>query len=204
MRDRYFREDENELPYLVSEKRDDYRGSGSVNLKTEFENVPFREFRSYVNRLLMPQNDINTIISSIRVQPKGCTCSIRQDGHIVNINLFLKNEYLASEFHAKFDSKMYFYPPYHNYRNLESSQWFRNEVKRVEREISLKYYACGGGYKFNFKDDRLEVLDDVDVLAYFSDGGQFSDSHSYRVDFKAKKLVEYHVHDWIELYEPYL
>ena len=204
MRDRHFREDENELPYLVSEKRDGYRGSGSVQLRMDFEDVPFRDFRSYIDRLLMPRKDKVTIINSIKVNPKNCICSISQDGHVVDINLVLKNKYLSSRFHFRYDSEMQFLYPFHDHSIMKSSQWFKDEVRRVENEICLKYDACGGGYRFHFEDDMLEVLDEIEVLVYFSDGGEFSDSHSYKVDFKNKKLVEYHVHDWFELNALYL
>lgn len=60
MRDGPFREDENELPYLVSQRRDSYYrkdeneyfrddyGQGSAPFELHFKGISFKEFPSYM------------------------------------------------------------------------------------------------------------------------------------------------------------
>lgn len=210
MRDRYFMEDENELPYLVTETRRNNRRNGNtkhIPLKMDFNNVPFREFSSYVKRLILAPNHINNIINSIDVKPNNCTFSIHQNNNIINIVLILKNEYMTSKFDGFYDShtsELTFYLPYTDYRSLESLHWFKNEIKRVEKEISLKFNSESGGYHYQWIDEKLRITDEFQILVYFRDEDIFSDSYSYKVDFKNKKLEEYHVHSWIELSEPWI
>ena len=200
MRDRHFREDENELPYLVSEKRDPYRG-GSYNRRVDFEGVPFSEFKSCVSSLLLPGDVKSEIISSVTVRPKNCIVSIHQDGDVVRFRFILKNEYLTSEFIARYESGMHFYLPYPDIAGLESREWFKQEIRRIEKETGLKQDTKSGGYSFNFYKDTLEILDEYHVRIYFRGKSQFDDYHSYKVDFNQRKLVKYHVHPWHEIYE---
>lgn len=63
MRDDYYMEDENEWPYLVWEKKDSnrkYSNTKPVPINLEFKDIPFREFPTYVNRLILPKT-IKTI-----------------------------------------------------------------------------------------------------------------------------------------------
>ena len=96
MRDRHFMEDENELPYLVWETREINRNTKHIPLKMDFEDIPFREFSSYVRRLILAPNHINNIINSIDVKPNNCTFSIHQNDNGIDIFLILKNEYITS------------------------------------------------------------------------------------------------------------
>ena len=99
MRDRHFMEDENELPYLLWETMDDNRrNSRSSQLELNFEDIPFKEFPSYVKRLVLPQNHKNNIINSVDVEPENCTFSIHQKDREIYLSLTLKNEYIDSTF----------------------------------------------------------------------------------------------------------
>jgi hypothetical protein len=80
-------------------------------------------------------------------------------------------------------------------------QWFKREVRRVEKAIGLKFQYLGGSYDYNWRDDRLTILDEIDFKAYFSDGGSLSDVHSYTVELDNQRLVEYHVHSWFEFHD---
>lgn len=200
-------EDENELPYLVSRKSDYYEGyKGSTERKFNFENIAFEQFPSRVNMLILAQNHINRIIGSIDVKAKGCTCSIRQNDDDVRFSFNLKNQYMSSEFSAHYDmdnSEMIFNYPFTNFDGLKSLQWFKTEVARVEREIGLKFHDMAGGFDFKYDNGHLTINDEFDAIAHFSEGNYNSDSHGYKVDFENRKLKEYHVYDWIELYEPF-
>ena len=210
MRDRHFMEDENELPFLVWETRDDNRRNQNrepVPLKLDFEDIPFNEFPSYVKRLILGQDHKNNIIDSIDVEPKNCTCSIHQNDSRIDISLILKNEYVTSRFDGFYDvdnSEITFNSPYTNYGSLESLQWFKNEIRRIENEIGLKFDYESGGYHYQWADEKLKITDEFQILVYFSDDDRYSDSHSYKVDFENKKLDKYMVHSWIELSEPWL
>ena len=83
-------------------------------------------------------------------------------------------------------------------------QWFKNEVKRVEKEIHLKFDSEGGGYHFKCTDEKLKITDEFQILVYFSNNDGYSDSYSYKVDFNNRKLEKYHVHSWFERAEPWI
>ena len=206
MRDRHFMEDENELPYLVWETRDNNRRTSRSNrLELDFEDIPFKEFPSYVKRLILPQNHKNNIINSIDVKPENCTFSIHQKDKEIYLSLTLKNEYITSTFHGSYDqndSEISFNFPSTSYRGLESRQWFKKEVKRVEKEIGLKFDAETGGYHFEWVGEKLKITDEFKIFIHFSDKDPYGDSHGYKVDFENKKLEKYHVFTWLDTYIP--
>ena len=74
----------------------------------------------------------------------------------------------------------------------------------MENEIGLKFDCESGGYHYQWIDEKLKITDEFQILVYFSDDDRYSDSYSYKVDFKNKKLEKYHVHSWIELAEPFI
>ena len=208
MSDEYYMEDEHEWPYLVRETRNDNKGNGNVGtstLRRDFEGIPFSQFPAYAKRLILPPDHINNIINSIDVKAKNCTFSLHQKDFTVNIILTLKNEFLSSEFRGTYDSsssELSFNLPFHYYEGLKSMKWFKSEVSRVEKEIGMKFYSLVRGYDFTWADERLTIEDEYDALASFSDDDIQSDTHSYKVDFEDKKLIKYHVFDWIELFDP--
>lgn len=191
-------------------RQDDNRRNGNakhVPLKRDFEDIPFREFSSYVKRLIISPSHMNNIINSFDVNPQNCTFSIHQNDDIIGISLVLKNEYMTFEFNCTYhcnNSEFTIPLPSQDYRNLESMQWFKNEVRRVEKEIGLKFDSEAGGYHYQWIDEKLKITDEFQILVYFSDDDRYSDSYSYKVDFKNKKLEKYHVHSWIELSGQYL
>ena len=157
--------------------------------------------------MVLPQNHKNNIINSVDVKPENCTFSIHQKDRKIYLSLTLKNEYVTSTFHGSYDpneSEISFNFPSTSYRGLESMQWFKNEVKRVEKEIRLKFDSESGGYHFKWADDKLKITDEFQILVYFSNNDGYSDSYSYKVDFNNKKLEKYHVHSWFELSEPWI
>lgn len=207
MRDRHFMEDENEWPYLVSEDSHVYTGSGksgSVPLKADFESLPFSEFSSRISRLVIDSRNKAKILSSIAVEPANCRFSLHYDGSKIRISLILENEFLTSNFNGFYDldtSEMTFYQPIHSYNRLESMPWLEREIKRVESEIGLGFYGFGGGYQYSWFNGYLTINDEIEVHVFFTSGDSLSDYHSYRVDFKGKRLVKYHVHPWFEFFD---
>lgn len=208
MRENHRMEDENEWPYLVWENKGEYGGSRNTvtpSLNLSFENRPFGEFSSCVNRLLIDSSHKRKILSSIKVEPRNCSFSLRQEDEKIRMSLVLENEYLTSQFNGFYDlnsCELTFYYPFHSHNRLESMSWFESEIRRVKSESGLGFDEATGGYKFEWRDDNLRIKDQFEVLAMFSDGGERSDTHSYKVDFKNRKLVKYHVHDWFEFFDP--
>lgn len=175
-----------------------------VSKKLDFKDVPFSEFKSYLARLYLRLEDDEIILNSIRIHAQNCTVSLHRDEDDVSFNFVLKNRYLSSNFHAKYDvntSRMTFYHPFDSYDGLESMEWFNREVRRVEKETGLKCNGESGGYSYDFNDDNLVINNKYSVCVFFRDDDFYSDSHSYKVNFKSKKLEMYHVHHWSELFE---
>ena len=89
MRDNFFREDESELPYLVSSRRDDSRNysrrDNSRNIN--FKDVPFTEFPTCVKLLRLPLEDKVNLINSVEIRPGDCRFSIRQDDEEIMMDL---------------------------------------------------------------------------------------------------------------------
>ena len=115
MRD-HFREDENELPYLVWQRRDrdEDRGQSYSDeddfepLNISFNNIPYSQFSSYVRRLQLTSDQKARLISSIEIKPRNCTFSINQNGdddhygYKVNFASRRLEEYHIYPFHEYF------------------------------------------------------------------------------------------------------
>ena len=205
---RRFREDENELPYLVYETRESKKRKYSdPPLNISYENIPFSEFPSYVNRLILTPNHKSNLISAIDVKPRQCTFSIRQSDEGVAITFNVKNQYIESKITVfynptYFNLEMQSNAHYHNY--LESMQWFKDEIARVEREIDLKFWECGSGFDYECSDGKFQLKDSYTVIVFFGDESPTSDYHEYKVDFENKKLEMYHVTSFMEWFGVYL
>ena len=205
---RRFREDENELPYLVYETRESKKRKYSdPPLNISYEDIPFSEFPSYVNRLILTPNQKSNLISAVDVKPRQCTFSIRQSDEGVQIKFKVKNQYLESNItvfynpaYSSFESQSY--TNYHN--GLEALPWFKNEVARVEGEIDLKFWECGSGFDYECSNGKFLLDDSYTVIVFFGDESPTSDYHEYKVDFENKKLEKYHVTSFMEWFAYYI
>ena len=189
MRDRHFREDENELPYLVSSKRDPVRsGGGYKSPIINAKNVPFREFPAYVNRLNIPYDDKRMLVNSIIVEPENCSFSFGTLGDDLKIEFFAENQYVKSYVSVVFDGELYVSYWSGNYDGLESMQWFKNEVRRIKKEIGKDFWSFAGGFHHELRNGIFRLTNDCSIVAYFGDGSTNMEHHLYNVDFDARRL----------------
>jgi hypothetical protein len=193
MRDRHFMEDENELPYLVYSRRDDDRTSvgGHAFIKKDFENVPFEEFAIYMNRLILSQEHKIRIINSIEVKPKNVFVSIHHKGNEVRLEFDVRTHYFEIRVYLTYDadvSKFVGYYDSYSHVNLVSSDWFKREVAKKEREIGKKYLACAGGYVVKCDEYSCIITDKLNVDAHFDDGN--NGTIGYAVDLEGKTITD--------------
>ena len=145
-----FREDENELPYLVSEKRDNGRRyEKPTRYDRVFRNITIDEFPKILNVLGFAPDQIRDLMNIIEIRPRNCICSIREDGTDDIIMKFnVKNEYVASKICVSYSRnrrRILGHGSLNNYDSLMSMQWFRDEVNRIENETGWKFSSCVGG-----------------------------------------------------------
>ena len=214
MREGPFREDENELPYLVSQKRDSYYrkdeneyfrddyGQRSVPFELHFKGISFKEFPSYVMRLNLSRNHKDNIIRSVDIKPGNCTFSLNQIGDDVRMSFKVENEYLSTELNFRYDcvSGCFEYiGGYTHHDGLESQQWFRDEVRRIENETGYSYEFCYNGHDFSTKDGRVVINDAYESMVMFEEDHD-SDHYGYKVDFTRKMLEEYQTYPFHEYF----
>jgi len=189
MRDRHFREDDNELPYLVSSKREPIRsGGGYISPAMNANNVPFREFPAYVNRLNIPYDDKRLLIDSIIVEPENCTFSFKNSQDNLKIEFTVENQYVRSYVSVVFDGELYVSFWSGNYDGLESMQWFKNEVRRIKKEIGKDFWSFAGGFHHELRNGIFRLTNDCSIVAYFGDGSTNMEHRLYNVDLANQRL----------------
>lgn len=204
MRDRHFREDENELPYLLYEKRDEYKRSGKpVPPRLDFKDIPFREFPSYVRRLNLALDHKNYIIDSVEVEPQDCIFSIRQEDDEVILTFEVRNEYVATRLSFQYDlnGRRFEYlggTTYHD--GLEAMEWFKSVVRKTEKENGFKFIFCYNGHSFDRSNGRLLIRRDFQTMVMF-ERDPHDDHYGYKVDFATRTLREYHEYPFFEFFE---
>ena len=178
MRDRHFREDENELPYLVSSKRDPVRSGGGYTFPgMNAKNVPFAEFPRYVNMLNISPSDKRMLIDSIIVEPENCTFSFKNSQDNLKIEFSVENQYVRSYVSLVYDGELYVSYWSGNYDGLESMQWFKNEVRRIKREIGKDFWSFAGGFHHELRNGIFRLTNDCSIVAYFGDGSTNMEHH---------------------------
>lgn len=194
--DRRFREDENELPYLLSQKRDKVKTPRSSGFHYEIiiEDRPFSQFASAVEGLIIPIDDRINIINSVEVTAKNCTFSINDSGDRLIFQFVVENRYVKTFITVYFENHQLSVSNYYiDHGKLESQPWFKSEVSRISREIGLDFYTCSSRRAHEFEDGHLTIEDNCSVLVIFGDGDFFNDHPGYKIDFKRKRFVEYHI-----------
>ena len=176
--DHRFREDENELPYLVSSKRDKIRGS-SIDTRSNEEKLDDILDKLYVSDLekLLIKSALLKFLAS-----KDCTGLVVEDDFtsasftIIRENDYIqtRNEFLFSQ--DLFRVKRVFWDCYtsHNHDRLLSNPRFRQLVN----DTPYEFEDVVGGYesRYNGADDVFELLDEINVRVTF------------RVDSKTKRM----------------
>ena len=203
MRDRFFREDENELPYLVNEKRDPIKQTGTVKqFELDFRDIPYSEFSSYVQRLALPQEHKRNLIGRIEIRPKNCTFSIHQRSDEIRITFTVENEYVKAKINVEYNlnsSQVEFLGGTTYHDSLEAMQWFKNAVRKIENETGYKFLFCYNGPDFTSRGGKLLVTDDFETMVMF-EKDHYSDHYGYQVDFAKRNLEFYHEYPFHEFY----
>jgi len=204
---RGFREDENELPYLLWQKRDKIKAGNPKPFNINIQNRPFRDFESTVRGLIIPDDDRANIIRSVDVRPKNCRFSVSTNSEDNLVFTFdVENRYVRTSIRSVYeDHELYVSSYYNNHDRLESADWFKREVSRISRQIGQDYYSCASGYGYKCSDGSLTINDDCCILVYFGDDSCdiLGEYPGYKIDFKKRKLVKYHVFQGHELFGSY-
>lgn len=197
MRDRHFMEDENELPYLVWESRDenDYHSSSrdyySDNKETNEERLDriLKSIYISASRRKILKDKIISLLNA-----KDCT-SLTVDMTGVGEYSFIftrENEYVKTvdEFYYNVDfenNQRVFWDCYscHDYDNLVKNLRFQNLVKRS----GMEFVRCGGGYStdYSMADDEFTFRDEIDLRVFFMAG---SSERIYKLDLDRMELSE--------------
>lgn len=197
MRDRHFMEDENELPFLVSEVRDsnpstvqhdDYRNS-----KETLDNI--------INRMNMGLSEKMSLKDKLIsfLNAKDCVnLTVDEFGYGEYLFIFTrKNEYISTtdefEFTQDFiPDKRLFRECYttHDYDNLINNPRFQNLIKST----GFEFIKCKGGYvtDYSMADDEFTMKDKTDVGVYLKAG---TETRLYELDLEKMELSK----DYFEL-----
>ena len=188
--DHRFREDENELPYLVVSKRDNIKGS-SIDTRSNEEKLDDIIDKLYVSDLekLLIKSALLKFLSS-----KDCTGLVAEDDFtsasftIIRENDYIqtRNEFLFSQ--DLFRVKRVFWDCYtsHNHDGLLSNPRFRQLVN----DTPYEFEDVVGGYesRYNGADDVFELLDEINVRVAFKVDSRTK--RSYKLDLDTMKLSD--------------
>jgi hypothetical protein len=191
MRDRFFREDENELPYLLWEKRDDEAKrpytETAKSREEQIDSILDGLYIELVNRSALKQKLLSFLNSKdctgLRAEEGlgGCDFIItRQNRYVKTTDEF---EYIP-EF-AEF--KRIFRECYssHSHEGLLKDSRFQEMIKKT----GMEFIGCGGGYvcRYSSADDEFTLQDEIDVTVSFRVG---SITRLYHLDLDRMELSE--------------
>lgn len=204
MRDRHFMEDENELPYLVWETRDNQQQNNTrmQSIDISFNDIPFNEFSSYVKRLSLTYKEKIKIINSVEIKPENCIFSIYQSYDELSFTFTVKNEYVKTEINFIYDPdscQLEYTGGMTYHHDLESMQWFKDAVKQIEKEKGYKFEFCFGGHDFSWREGKVLINGDFKSKVLF-EKDEYGDHFAYKIDFTNKKLELDHVYPFHEYY----
>lgn len=192
MSDRHFMEDENELPYMVRQVRDeeDYR-SYSDNKKTneeKLDRILDSIYMSSSQRKILKDK----IVSLLNARDcTGVTADVLGFGECSFI-FTRQNEYIKTvdEFYYNVDlqnNRRVFHDCYtrHDYGNLVKNPEFQNMVKRT----GMEFVRCAGGYvtDYSMADDEFSFGDEIELRVYLKAG---SSERAYELDLDRMELSE--------------
>lgn len=200
MRDHYFREDENELPYLVSQKRDDdtshdsevsygddFSSDKNLTNAERLDNI-LNSMGLFLAQKVILKNALVELMNS-----RDCTrLDVNEDGYGYYIFVFTcENEYIKTtdEFHyaCEFDVRRTFLDCYtsHNYDRLLANPRFMNLVEKTDGE----FIRCSGGYEtdYSMASDVFSFSDEINLRVIFKVG---STQRSYKLDLDRMELSD--------------
>ena len=204
MRDHYFREDENELPYLVSQKRDEDKSFGDESYDIEIGYGDASSNKNLTNAerldnildsmgLFLAQKYIlkNALVSLLN--SRDCT---RLDVNEVEYGYYLfvftrENNYIKTidefEYSTEFDIRRTFIDCYtnHNYDRLIANPHFKALIEKTDGQ----FIRCSGGYEtdYSMASDVFSFSDEINLRVIFKIG---SLQRSYKLDLDSMELSE--------------
>ena len=200
MKDHNFREDENELPYLVSQKREDNSSFGSeIDYGDDFSSTKNLTNAERLDNILdsmglfLAQKVIlkNAIVSLLN--SRDCTrLDVNEEGYGYYTFVFTReNEYIKTtdefEYSCEFDVRRTFLDCYtnHNYDGLIADSSFRNMINNAEGE----FIRCSGGYEtdYSMASDEFRFRDEINLSVIFKVG---SAQRSYKLDLDKMGLSD--------------
>ena len=188
--DHRFREDENELPYLVSSKRDKITGS-SIDTRSNEEKLDDIIDKLYVSDLekLLIKSALLKFLSS-----KDCTGLVAEDDFTsASFTIIRENDYIQTRSEFLFSQDLFrvkrvFWDCYtsHNHDGLLSNPRFRQLVN----DTPYEFEDVVGGYesRYNGADDVFELLDEINVRVAFKVDSRTK--RSYKLDLDTMKLSD--------------
>ena len=187
--DQRFREDENELPYLLWQKRDDKRPKTSGKPKSSAKNLDEVLNSLYISssQRAVLKNKLTSFLNA-----KDCTGLTVEDffdGCVFRIKR--ENEYITTtdefEYSADLNLRRIFIDCFssHNHDRLLASPDF----KRMIEATGLEFIECSGGYEseFSMRDDEFTLKDEIVVWVYLRAG---SVKRQYKLDLDKMKLSD--------------
>ncbi len=181
--DRGFREDENELPYLLSEKRDDRRQTSSQKRTSTID-----EFVESMGLPILKEIALKSKLIEFR-NAKDCTAmNVEYDYGVYDFIFVRENRYIRTthrfEYFTELDLDRLFSDCYtsHNYDNLLRDSSFQDLIEGV----GLEFIGCAGGYKVETKHFSEFVMPDELNLSVWFDAG--SKERSYNLDLDRMEL----------------
>ncbi|WP_405268034.1 hypothetical protein [Methanobrevibacter sp.] len=187
-----FREDENELPYLLNEKRDHGRPPGSHSKSQKPKSTEEK-----VNDILISMDVSYSQYIKLKekvmsfLDARDCTgLTVKEDYGEYDFIFTRENEYIRSthrfEYFTEFELDCLFSDCYttHNYDNLLKNPSFQDLIKR----LGFEFMGCSGGYQVKTKYfSEFIMMDELDLGVNFKVG---SKRRRYKLDLEKMKLSE--------------
>lgn len=193
MRDRHFMEDENELPYLVWETRDDTSSKSYADHEAKSHRTDEEKINDLVNSMNITQGFRLILKDKIMsfLNAKDCT-GLRVDGGFGEYVFVLtrENEYVCTtdEFELLTElenTRRVFFECYtsHDHENLLKDSRFKALIKKS----GMEFLRCSGGYVTDYSrvDDTFTVKDEIEVKVFFRVG---SKERIYTLDLDRMEL----------------
>ena len=191
---RRFREDENELPYLVWETRDD-----ETRFEEDEEIEPEKTYEEKVDDILNAM-DLSLMLQTLLkskvmefLNSKDCTgLSVEGGFGGYTFNFTRENEYIKTidefEYYPRFANHRRTFKDcysHHNYDNLISNPRFQEMIEKS----GMEFIKCSGGYEVDYSmaDDDFTMKDEAEIRVIFNAGNK---KRSYKLDLDNMKLSE--------------
>ena len=188
--DHRFREDENELPYLVNEKRDDGRPRSTQSKRPKSREDKVNDILTSMDISYSQYVKLKGKVMSF-LDAKDCTgLNVISDYGVHDFIFTRENEYIKTtnrfEYFTELELDRLFADCYttHNYDNLMNNPRFQDLIKST----GLEFMGCSGGYQVEIKYfSEFIMVDEINLGVDFRVG---SKRRHYKLDLDRMKLSE--------------